>query len=98
MGRVSETKAKGLTMAEKERIAAAHLTALVKWVEEEADPAQRLQLADAAYTAVAELIKRLGSNGVRGEAARELVHQHGLERAAEIAGYTVPTMRRIAWK
>ena len=85
-------------MAEKETIAFNLLKPLLAWVAEEPDPAQRLQRTDAAYSAVAETIKKLGVNGLRGQAARDLVHDHGLERAAEIAGYTIPTMRRVAWK
>ena len=71
---------------------------VLAWIDEPADPLVRLQRADAAYMAIADLIRAIGADGRRGEAARALVHEHGMKRAAELAGYSEATMRRVAWK
>ena len=77
--------------------ASQHVRKLLDWIDEAADPLTRLQRADAAYGALATCIREVGSDGRRGQAARELVHAHGLKEAAALAGYSVSTMRRAAW-
>lgn len=88
----------GGVVLDLENTARAMLVDIPAWISEPDEPLERLRRSDAAYVAVAELIRLIGAEGLRGHAARDLVHDHGLDKAAELAGYTLPTMRRVAWK